>query len=251
MPTSNTYSVLTEEDNIPTDNTNTTETAKPPPIYIEAQMIESLTELLEHQAGKNNFTLKQLKDNQIKVQLPTPVLYRQIVNALKSKNANFYTYQTKTDRSYKTILCGIHPKTNTHKIVEELKQYNHTVKTIKNINPTPTPTPNHDQHLNTSSRTYAQATASETHFTIENHVRIPHYTIYDTKHPSGKAHGGTAIIIKNNIKHHLHSNTKYDYLQVTTVTIETTNGEIRGLIKKFQDCLNCAATEGRSVVQLF
>lgn len=31
---------------------------------------------------------------------------------------------------------------------------------------------------------------SEIHF-----IKIPHYTIYDTKHPSGKGHGGSAVII--------------------------------------------------------
>ena len=40
---------------------------------------------------------------------------------------------------------------------------------------------------------------SETHLTDKNYINIPHYTMYDTKHPSGKAHGGTAIIIKNEI----------------------------------------------------
>ncbi|XP_046141612.1 uncharacterized protein LOC114882103 [Osmia bicornis bicornis] len=47
------------------------------------------------------------------------------------------------------------------------------------------------------------------------------------EHPSGKAYGGTAIIIRNSIKHHPHSNTEYEYLQATTITVETTNGEIQ------------------------
>ena len=42
-------------------------------------------------------------------------------------------------------------------------------------------------------------------------MKIPHYTIYDTKHPSGKAHGGTAVIIRNDIKHHLHSQVSKEY----------------------------------------
>ena len=52
-------------------------------------------------------------------------------------------------------------------------------------------------------------------------MKIPYYTIYDTKHPSGKAHGGTAVIIKNNIKHHLHSQTNQKHIHATTVTIQT------------------------------
>ena len=52
---------------------------------------------------------------------------------------------------------------------------------------------------------------SETHFTPKSYMKIPHYTIYDTKHPSGKAHGGTAVIIRNDIKHHLHSQVSKEY----------------------------------------
>jgi hypothetical protein len=40
----------------------------------------------------------------------------------------------------------------------------------------------------------------ETHFTTKSSIRMPNYSIYDTQHPDGTAHGGTAIIIKNNIK---------------------------------------------------
>lgn len=43
---------------------------------------------------------------------------------------------------------------------------------------------------------------SETHFTSKSYITIPKYTIYSTNHPDCKARGGTALIIKNNIKHH-------------------------------------------------
>ena len=60
---------------------------------------------------------------------------------------------------------------------------------------------------------------SETHFTEKNYLKIPNCIVYDTKHPDGKVHGGTALIIDKNIKHF--ENNKYhdDYLQATTVTI--------------------------------
>ena len=45
----------------------------------------------------NNYSLKQLKDNYIKVQAYTTKLYSKIVLALKAKNAKFYTYQLKKD----------------------------------------------------------------------------------------------------------------------------------------------------------
>ena len=42
---------------------------------------------------------------------------------------------------------------------------------------------------------------SQTHFTDKNYLKIHGYNFYHTQHPSGKAHGGTGIIIKSNIKH--------------------------------------------------
>jgi hypothetical protein len=42
---------------------------------------------------------------------------------------------------------------------------------------------------------------SETHFTERNYINISNYIAYDTKHPDGRAHAGSAIIVKNNIKH--------------------------------------------------
>jgi hypothetical protein len=61
---------------------------------------------------------------------------------------------------------------------------------------------------------------SETHFTTKSYFKIPNYTIYDTQHPDGTAHGGTAIIIISGIKHHLHGRHTQHHLLATSVTIE-------------------------------
>lgn len=58
---------------------------------------------------------------------------------------------------------------------------------------------------------------SETHFTTKNCFRIPGYTVYDTKHPSGRSIGGTAIIIKTNLKHFPLQSYSTDYFQATTI----------------------------------
>ncbi|XP_043591770.1 uncharacterized protein LOC122571748 [Bombus pyrosoma] len=58
-------------------------------------------------------------------------------------------------------------------------------------------------------------------------MKIPYYTIYDTKHPSGKAHGETAVIIRNDIKHHLHSQVSKEYIQATTVTVQTSSNHFQ------------------------
>ena len=67
---------------------------------------------------------------------------------------------------------------------------------------------------------------SETHFTDRSHIRIPGFTVYDTQHPDGTARGGTALLIRNNIKHYLFSKVKTAHLQATNVLIEDQRGPL-------------------------
>lgn len=61
---------------------------------------------------------------------------------------------------------------------------------------------------------------SETHFTIKSYFKLPKYSIYNTAHPDGTAHGGTAIIIKNSIKHYEQPKYRKEHLQSTSIIIE-------------------------------
>lgn len=64
------------------------------------------------------------------------------------------------------------------------------------------------------------ALISETHFTHKNYIKIKGYNAYWTIHPSGRARGGSAIIIKDYIKHHQNSNIQEDYIQATVIEIQ-------------------------------
>ena len=67
---------------------------------------------------------------------------------------------------------------------------------------------------------------SETHFTEKSYLKIPGYLVYHTNHPSASARGGSAIIIKNIIKHYQLNNYSSNHLQATSVSIEDTNGPL-------------------------
>ena len=67
---------------------------------------------------------------------------------------------------------------------------------------------------------------SETHFTNRSFIRIPDYKVYDTKHPDGTAHGGTAVIIKDSIKHHETNKFQEAHLQATSVIVKEWGGPI-------------------------
>jgi hypothetical protein len=56
---------------------------------------------------------------------------------------------------------------------------------------------------------------SEPHFTEKSYLKLPNSTVYHTNYPAG-----TAIIIKNSIKHHQLNNCSQDFLQATSVSME-------------------------------
>ncbi|KAI4501064.1 hypothetical protein M0802_003867 [Mischocyttarus mexicanus] len=135
IPMSNLFNLL--EDSTETQNNTEkqeeTKAVKPPPIYIEAEVIDPLLELLDETAGRNNYIIKQLKENQVKVQTSTPDTFRKVINALKNKNAGYHTYQEKNEKSYKIVIRGLHSKSNTVKIINELGKLGHKVRSINNI----------------------------------------------------------------------------------------------------------------------
>ncbi|KAL7299034.1 hypothetical protein TKK_0008129 [Trichogramma kaykai] len=67
---------------------------------------------------------------------------------------------------------------------------------------------------------------SETHFTNKSHFSMPNYMFYHTNHPDETAHGGSAIIIKTQIKHHAAEEYRQEYLQATTVVIDDWTGPL-------------------------
>jgi hypothetical protein len=65
---------------------------------------------------------------------------------------------------------------------------------------------------------------SETHLTEKSYLKLPNYKTYHTNHPAGTARGGTAIIIKNCIKHNRLNNYSQDFLQANSVSVENSAG---------------------------
>lgn len=67
---------------------------------------------------------------------------------------------------------------------------------------------------------------SETHFTERNYFSIFNYNTYKTLHPDGTAHGGTAILIRKQIKHYELPQFKSPHIQATNVCITDWNGDL-------------------------
>jgi hypothetical protein len=67
---------------------------------------------------------------------------------------------------------------------------------------------------------------SETHFTERSFFTIPNYKLYSTEHPNNRARGGAAVLIRSNIKHYEMQKIQHDYLQASSVVVESCNGPV-------------------------
>ena len=74
----NPFSALLEEPATDPTESPTTRIAKPAPIYIDGKIIDPLIELLNNIAGKDNYVIKQIKIDQVKVQTNTPDTFRKV-----------------------------------------------------------------------------------------------------------------------------------------------------------------------------
>lgn len=106
---------------------------KAPPIFVSGvENIGPLYKLLDVEA-KDNYTLKILYNNQVKIQLGTLEKYIPVTEALKAKNTEFHTYQQKKDRSFKVVLRGIHASADINDLKQEIEAHNHKVLRITNM----------------------------------------------------------------------------------------------------------------------
>ncbi|CAG4981135.1 unnamed protein product [Colias eurytheme] len=67
---------------------------------------------------------------------------------------------------------------------------------------------------------------SESHTTARSRICIRGYCVYFTSHPDGGAHAGTAIVIRDNIKHCLLRPYETNYVQATTIQINDQIGPL-------------------------
>lgn len=67
---------------------------------------------------------------------------------------------------------------------------------------------------------------AETHFTTQSYTKFRGYKTYHTIHPENAAKGGSAIIIKESIMHHVELEYKTEAIQATAVTVKTKRQEV-------------------------
>lgn len=71
---------------------------------------------------------------------------------------------------------------------------------------------------------------SETHFTNHSYIKLKGYEVYHTLHPDNRARGGSAIIIKESVKHYEEAKYISQEIQATSVTLTLANQRVLTLI---------------------
>ena len=64
---------------------------------------------------------------------------------------------------------------------------------------------------------------SESHLTANAHVKIQGYCCYHADHPGNRARGGSAVLVKDSIKHTEDIKIEENSLQATTVNVRLVN----------------------------
>lgn len=138
ITTSNFYEKLEDEESQKTNDDNSgnninKEEIKSPPIFVDGvENIAPLKQVLD-KIAKDQYALKILKNNQIKIQPTLTTKYHPIMEALKQKETQGYTYQCKIDKKFKVVLRNMHPTIDTNELKAEIEAHDHKVIKITNI----------------------------------------------------------------------------------------------------------------------
>lgn len=69
-----------------------------------------LSKALADITGPNSFSCKSISSD-LKLQLDTPDIYRKIFNFPKVNDAEYHTYQLKSDKAFRLMVRNLHPST--------------------------------------------------------------------------------------------------------------------------------------------
>lgn len=115
------------------EETNTIEVPKPPPIYVsKVENIQPLNALLQ-QLAQDEYELKILNGEEVKIQAKDESTYSSITKALLERNTEFHTYKLKSEQNFNVVLRGLHHSTDVESIKEEIRAYGHEVINVSNI----------------------------------------------------------------------------------------------------------------------
>lgn len=82
---------------------------------------------------------------------------------------------------------------------------------------------------------------SETHLAKTQNIKVANFICYHSPHPTDTARGGSAILIQNNLQHHLEPDVSNHVMQVATISIRVKNKGFK--VAAIYCPPNCISTE--------
>ena len=98
-------------------------------------MVKNVQPLLKllNEVAPNEFEMKILKNDEVKVQPKTEEKYSVITKSLIEKNAKFHTFKLKSERPFNVVLKGLHYSTAVEDIKSELENIGFDVIKVSNV----------------------------------------------------------------------------------------------------------------------
>ena len=108
---------------------------KPPPLFVSKNnaniiLIKEITSQFE---SENIPEFKTMSDETLKIQAKNEFSYRKARDLLNTKKLAYHTHQLKSERPYRVVIRGLHPKTEKSDIVVALAEFHHIVRDVVNV----------------------------------------------------------------------------------------------------------------------
>lgn len=130
IPLFNKFSELTPQES---EGVLSTKQVVPPIILPDVVNVPEMTTCLNTAISQEEYQLKSLNNNKIKIIPASPEAYRKIIQHLSKSNYIYHTYQLKHERAYRVVLRNIHHSVDTDDIKLAINAYGHNVRNIHNI----------------------------------------------------------------------------------------------------------------------
>uniref|UniRef100_A0A1B0CK87 Putative nucleic-acid-binding protein from transposon x-element n=1 Tax=Lutzomyia longipalpis TaxID=7200 RepID=A0A1B0CK87_LUTLO len=114
------------------DADNAVRVPKPPPIVVhDVEDISNLTAILREKIA-DNYTIKAMKRNDVKIMLNTVDAYRDVLKVLREKKMQLHSYQYKAEKPFRVVVRNLHHSTNVDEIRVALEEKGHSVQLVWN-----------------------------------------------------------------------------------------------------------------------
>lgn len=107
---------------------------KPLPIFFVDRVsnIQSLI-VLPNCTIKDDYEIKVLSNEQLKLQPKTLEAYSLLVKDLKLKNTEFHIYKEKQERSFRVVIKNVHHSTDIQELKQAIEERGHSVINVWNL----------------------------------------------------------------------------------------------------------------------